>query len=508
MIRRLESWIKHKQLHSPAEKSLGARLAGGAFWSLTSHLVVHAMGLVSSIFTARLLGKVGLGELGMITGTVGALSVFASLGLGVTATKYVAQLHDCDPKRAASILGLSHSLSVLSGLASSALLLIFAPILANGLLNAPHLADLLRVACVLVLIGPINGVQRAALAGFEAFRAMAQIDLICGLLRVPVVIVGVWLFGLAGAVGAAAVTSAARWVISHRALRRECDRAHVAISYRGALAEWRVLAMFSLPALLCGILVRPVLWLARIIVANQPGGYSELGLLAAANQWRSVIKTLPAILSSVALPILSSQHAPRENSAAYGKAMDITQSVAVLAVVPATTLIMLLGDWIMRLYGSGFSDGTPVLVGIVFGLSLSALGSAAGAGIAAQEKLWLGALMNLVWGATLLALLWLAAPAWGARAYALGFGVAYTILFAWSYVILRRDLPAGMIRRTFTAGGYLLLIALLSLSLGPIGRVAMAIPLFILSVLMSLFLGTGPELRRAVWKRVRSVHRS
>lgn len=498
MIDSLQLWATHTRAIVLPRGSLGARFARGAFWSLVGTVISQGLGVAASVVTARLLGKVVFGQLGMINSTIGMFGVLAGLGLGLTATKYVAEFRVKDPDRAGKILGLSQLTSLLSGGTVALLLFAFAPVLAARTLNAPHLVNELRLGCGLLFLNALNGAQTGALAGFEAFKTIAQVNLARGLLNFPVMIAGVWIFGLPGAVGAMVVVAAAGWLINHLSLRRECDRASVPVTYRGVSSELRVLGEFSFPASLSGAMVGPILWLANVILANQPGGYGELGLISAANQWRTATMMLPALLCNAALPILSAEQGKENDPAGYGKVMDVTQSLSILFAVPLSTLIMFLGHWIMGLYGPDFSDGTPVLLGVMFGITISAIGSAAGAGIIAKGMMWFGTLQNLTWGAVLLAFVWTLAPIWGAKSFALGFAVTYFVLLAWSYWVLRQDLPNGMLKRTFSAAGYLLLVTLLCLSLPPVVRAILAAPVFTVSILVSLFVFAGSDLRREI----------
>ena len=123
---------------------LGYRLAKGAFWSLAGALMSRALGLVSSILVARMLGKVGFGELGVIQSSVGMFGTFAGFGLGLTATKHVAEFRAKDPVRAGRIIALSSLVSWGTGGAMAVLLFVLAPWLAAHTLAAPHLGGLLR----------------------------------------------------------------------------------------------------------------------------------------------------------------------------------------------------------------------------------------------------------------------------------------------------------------------------------------------------------------------------
>ena len=98
LLYRFSPGALHSIFHRIEESPLGYRLARGAFWSLVGTVLSRALSVVSSILVARMLGKVGMGELGMIQSTVGIFSAFAGLGMGVTATKFVAENRTRDPQ--------------------------------------------------------------------------------------------------------------------------------------------------------------------------------------------------------------------------------------------------------------------------------------------------------------------------------------------------------------------------------------------------------------------------
>ncbi len=158
----------------------------------------------------------------MIQSTVGMLGIFAGLGLGLTATKYVAELRSRDPERAGRIIALGCAVAIVSGGLLALGLLAYAPFLAAKTLNAPALADELRIASVLLFFNAFNGAQTGALAGFEAFRAIARINLARGLVTFPITVALVLLWRLPGAIWALAVTAAVTCLLSQLSLRRHC----------------------------------------------------------------------------------------------------------------------------------------------------------------------------------------------------------------------------------------------------------------------------------------------
>ena len=103
-------------------------MATGVLWSMTATVVCQALSLVASLVTARLLGKLGLGEFGMVISTAGTFGLLAGLGLGLTATKYLAELRLTDPKRAGRILSLAYQTAFVSGSLVGLVFFLFAPV--------------------------------------------------------------------------------------------------------------------------------------------------------------------------------------------------------------------------------------------------------------------------------------------------------------------------------------------------------------------------------------------
>ena len=137
--------------------SLRGRFARGAVWSLIGAVIAQGASLAASVITARLLGRDQFGEYGMIQSTVGMLGIFAGLGLGITATKYVAEFRNRDPERAGRIIALGCAVAIVSGGLLALCLLAYAPVLAAKTLNAPALADELRIASVLLFFNALTG---------------------------------------------------------------------------------------------------------------------------------------------------------------------------------------------------------------------------------------------------------------------------------------------------------------------------------------------------------------
>ena len=181
--------------------SLRARIAGGTFWTLVGSVVAQFAGMLGSILSARILGKVGFGELGMIRSTVLLFGVLAGTGLGMAATKYVAEFRTKDPVKTGRMIGLFTNTAIILGGTVALMFAILATPIAKWAMNAPHLAGAMKVGCFLFLLNTINGVQLGTVCGFEAFRTQSLVIVLDGIFNLAFIPIGALFYGVTGAVG-------------------------------------------------------------------------------------------------------------------------------------------------------------------------------------------------------------------------------------------------------------------------------------------------------------------
>jgi len=410
---------------------IGTRLARGVFWSMAGSVISRSLMLIATVLVARMLGRTVYGELGMIRSTVGMFGIFAGFGLGLTATKHVAEFRQSDPDRAGRIIGISGLFAMLTGGLMALGLLIFAPWLAGHTINAPHLAGVLRIGALILFINALNGAQTGALSGFEAFKAIAYVNLFVGLISFPLLVCGAYFGGLTGAVWALAINLGFNWLLNHLALRKEARRHKVPFTFRNCSRELSVLWKFSLPAVLAGSMTGPINWACSAMLVNRPGGYSEMGIYSASNQWRLAILFLPGMLGQVFLPMLSNLNT-EYTQINYQKVLFfnvlLNTGTALAIVVP----LVLFAPFIMGTYGPDFEQGVVVLRVLAFSAVLIAANSVVGQAIISKGKMWIGLMFNVLWAiALLVSSLILLRRGYGALGLAYATLIAYSLHTVW-----------------------------------------------------------------------------
>ena len=358
----------------------------------------------------------------MIQSTVGMFGVFAGIGLGLTATKHVAEFRSADPARAGRIIGMSMVAAVVTGGVVAAALALAAPQLAASTLGASEFVVELRLGCLLLLFNAINGVQTGALSGFEAFRRVAWTSAIRGILNFLFLFGGVYFGGLRGAVIGLVLTAFSGLLINHVALQSEADACDMRISYRNFQPdELLILWKFSLPAFLSGVMVAPVSWWVRAMLVHQPGGYSQLGIFTAASRFQEVLAVAGETLGVAFLPILASKEAARSElfqrtNLLFSWILGVGPAVILIAFPEISTI----------LFGpqySGVEMTRTVVLALCFGCILMYKQGLARI-LAASNLMWFSVLSNGLWALALLGGVCLLIRS-GAPGIALAYLIAY-----------------------------------------------------------------------------------
>jgi O-antigen/teichoic acid export membrane protein len=416
--------------------SLRERFVVGAFWSVAGAIIARGFLLGASVVCAWFLGKEGFGALGMIQSTTGMFGILAGLGLGLTATKYVSELRRLDPQRTGRILALSSAAAFVSGSVITIAVILLAPYLAQHVLAAPQLAGPLAIGAGLVFFGALNGAQTGALAGFEAFPTIARVNIYTGLASFPLIVLGVWRWGLPGAVWGSVAGLAINWALNRGALRKECAKAGVSYQFAHCSQELSILHRFSLPAFLGSIVVVSAIWVCNAMLARQPQGYAELGLYAAADKWRVLIVFVPTYVFAMVMPVLSNLHGEGD-AAAFQKVFKANVQLNGSLVLVMSAAIAVFAGPLMRVYGNAFRGGRVVLLVLAFAAMAQVFNTMLGQPLVAAHKMWWRFGFDVLFVVLLVGLAWVLIPKRGAVGLAWAYGVGYATaglgLFVFSF---------------------------------------------------------------------------
>lgn len=449
-----------------SKSNLEHRVAKSAFWSLTGGIFSRFFTIITAIVTARILGKIGYGELGIIQSTLGIFGVLAGMGLGALSTKYIAEFRDNNPARAGAVAQLTIYISFISAGALSFVCLCLSPFIAANILERPELSSLLAIGSLFLFFTTIGGVQFATLNGFEAFKEVACLNIIQGLLTPIITIPLVWMYGVKGAVVALTIHSAIACMISAFSTRKQKQIYKIPkANLRDILIEWPMIWAFGIPAMLSGLMVVPVTWIANLILIRQSDGYGELGLFNAANQWIAIVVYLPGLLSTAMLPVLSSTHSQCDKSD-FHKAFEMNLRATWIVALPLAILGVTMGAPLGNMFGKNFEGIEPILAVLILASFFNIANTPVGTALAGAGRIWVGMFFNLLWGLALIIFTTFWAPKYGAFGLGSAYLAAYTLHSIWQMVYVEIKLTRKIIVRQWRLFVFSLLLLSVSCYMG------------------------------------------
>lgn len=374
---------------------IGHRMASGAFWSFFGTGMAKAIVLLASIICARILTKEEYGQFGIVRSTIYMFVVLGSAGLGVTATKHIAQYLKSERERVAVIYKITNGFAFVTGFIVTTIILIFSPYLATNTLNSPELETPIRVGAVLLFATVINAAQNGTLTGFEDFRAVA-INTFWGSLSESIfMLIGAYYGAVTGAILGYGTGYFVLYILNNIAIRKNLHKYGIVVRNQPVnRSDISILYKFSLPALISSLMVTPTYWVLRTMLVRD-SGFAELAVFEAADQWRIIIFFIPSAVSTVALPILSSLYS--NNAGQYKRVLKINIMLNAGIAFFAAVVVTLCSQFIMSAYGTSYINNTTTLVILAFSTVFQTMANVVGLSIYSRSKVWHGLCFNVVW---------------------------------------------------------------------------------------------------------------
>jgi len=410
--------------------TLRTRLASGAFWALGGAGGARALIMVTMILLARQLTSAGFGQLGLIQSTVGMFNILAGMGAGATSSRYVAELRERDPGKAVRIMTLASVAALASGGMIGLLLIVLAPVLSSNLLDAPTIALPLALGSAILFFGSISSAFTGALTGFEAFPQAAAIQIASGIGALLFAVMGGYWGGVSGAVLGLGLANAAGSAVGWYSLRRLARRSsNTPIRWRDVWDERGILVEFTLPAILSSLVVVPVTWSVNVMMVRNHG-FEEMALFNAANQWRTALLFLPSAISPVILSLLANLKGTNQ-SRSYARLLGFSLGANVVITTIGFCVVGLTSRLIMGSYGPDYLQGRGVLILLALSAVPMAVNNVLGQFFASANKMWMGLLMNFLWGVAFLGLSASLVPDHGALGVAIAYVLSYVLHTIW-----------------------------------------------------------------------------
>lgn len=405
---------------------LRKRLFKGVSWILIGSVAGKFLQLISFIIVARIIGKEEYGQLGIIRSTIAMFLMFSTLGMGMTASRYIALYRNTEPQNAYKIYKFSYKVTLVFALAISLFIFLFSESISLQVFNNLLLNKPLIISTFVLFFMSITSIQSGALNGFENFKAIGINSTINGIIQLVLVVFLAFYFNTNGVIWALGISYAILFIQYQISLKRNLTQIKNDQSKSNQTLRLRsIFVNFSLPAVLSGLVTIPTLWWAKTFLIKN-NGFGEMAIYDVAEQWYYVILFIPGSLSSIILPLLTNTTIEGTKSE-YRNLIKLNLSINIIITGILAIFVAGLSPFIYKMYGSEFNNIVPLIVLLVSAV-ICAANNVLGQIIASKGKMWIGLIVNIIWGIWLIlfSLIFIGKYDMGAN------GLAYAILTSYS----------------------------------------------------------------------------
>ncbi len=408
--------------------SLKARIIQGVFWSLAANALSKLLNFFAMVLVARIFGPNDFGIFDLLRSSLVTFGVFSGMGIGLTATKYIATYYKEDKQKTGSLLGTIYLTTLLTTFIIVTIIFIFSKEFSTLFLNDPNLENILRLGLLLLISNTFFTLQNAILSGFERFKSIAKINFYAGVINIPLVFFFAQYEGVQGVIIAMTISGALQVFYGLYTIITISKEENITISFYNFKNDFVFLWKFAFPTFVATFMVTPTILICKSIIAHTPNGYESLGIFSAAFTIQSILILFSVTLNSALLPILISES---KNNNPLIKTINIYISW-IMGVVIATP-VLLLPEITTIIYGKEYFTNEYIITLklLMLAFIIYMFKESIRRMFIIQTKMWFSVLDNFIWGVILIT----ATLIFSSKG-SIGLAIAYLLAYSLSIFIM------------------------------------------------------------------------
>lgn len=418
------------------------RVVKGTFWITAGSIISRGLLSCAYIYLARFLTTQQNGEYGILKTTIDHFLIFASLGIGLTTTKFVSELKNNENNEAGEIIGTSVCLVLTFALLVATTILFSSHYLSVKIFKNAYLEKPLSYSAFILVFISLFGVLSGSLLGFAKYRYLSICNIIQGVASFIGLSLGAYLGGVLGAITgnllAMLISSLVALILVNKAAASE----GLKISVRNIKKNATKIYKFAIPASLSTIIVSPTIWFVNTLLIRSPDGYLQLGIYSAVIIFSMGIQMLNGSLNNVLLPMF------------LGKNVKITAKVeffnyygAFYITIFLSLPLLLFPQFVSLLIGPKYPINSVRLILSISLFSNFIVANRQGSlrDLIIKGQMWLNVISMAQWSITTIIFFYIFSYL-GAVGYALSFCLSYVINhIVYSVIFIKKRISPGAV---------------------------------------------------------------
>ncbi len=426
--------------------SVSSRILRGTGWMTLAGILARLGTFTANLIVIRLLGLERVGQLGLIESWLSLIVMFALFGTNTAVTRHVAYYQRGDPARIGALIASALGLGIVLSLIVDVVLFLFlfaqpAKISASPfeLLETTRniLAPYAPVVMVLVVVSTLRALLAGLIYGLQAFSMLVWVNIVTGVISLPLSFFLVQWRGLGGALDARLLLGAIEILTMLVLARSTLRNLKTKWTLRGFTDNSRLLLGFGAATFAGQFATNPVQTFMTSFLATQTGGIVQVGLFTAASRLVGLANFLPGSMATVIMPVLAREHG-KGDLAQFGN--DVVKAIRMMwaSGLPVFIFFMAISSKaLVLLYGPAYARGASVAFLFLFIALLGVINQASESALAAANRQWISTATNLVWAVMFLVLGLFLVPVYLASGYAISWLISMGIYLALELSCLR-----------------------------------------------------------------------
>lgn len=300
------------------------------FWGILAGVMNQGLTFVTNVLNARIL-KYGLGELTLYLTSNSFLQTFALLGLTACVPAIVSKKMK-DPKENEKVISsiyliLAISITIILLFAISIELLIPSQ---YKIWNVDSNWKLLPLI-FLFIASSIDQVQVAILFGYKAFKDIAKVSLLKGVITLVIITSLTYKFEILGCLWGYTLSFLVSLLCNYWFIKKKNQEYGISLSFYSLGKHVRKILKKSLPLFGAGTILTPAIWYSNHFLYNVENGTILLSLFAVSYQWLILIQFFPVQISKIVLPIVASSK--NDEKTIEKKGLILSMSIVLILVI-------------------------------------------------------------------------------------------------------------------------------------------------------------------------------
>ena len=374
-------------------------------WSLIGQVFTRSFSLISSLVLAKIMLPDTYGKYIYIIGTIMYLAQMMSLSIRITTTRNVSYLINIDKNKVERYIYISIVLSLIFCFVAFIIALIGVNLFKDNFIVNEYGGIILILSFTALVSEVLITTMIGVLEGLKSFKTLNISSIIVSLLKLILSYFGYLYFGVSGAILGWVISSNLGLLIFTKYLFNSFDFFDLSIfknSFIKCKEEIKLFFSFSIPSFLEMSILILCIWIIQTIILSEPiTGKKEIALYNIANQWKSILIYLPAIIINMLQPFLSDYFGKGE-SVNIMKLLKKTKRVIIILSVLLSVLFISSSNLIISFYGESYYEASKVLVILILPIIFININALNRQFLISIGKIWQIAIINFISATTII----------------------------------------------------------------------------------------------------------